>query len=92
MQVLTGPDQGKQGIISQVIEERNWVIVEGLNAKYMSYGKTKDFPGIVMKQERPLLVRTIVYLHIFNEVSVLTAYISYFLRLGDIRNKAGRSS
>lgn len=61
VQVLTGPDQGKQGIISQVIEERNWVIVEGLNTKLVSHGKTKTFPGIVVKEERPLLVCSIDY-------------------------------
>lgn len=28
---MVGKDKGKQGIVSQVIQERNWVIVEGLN-------------------------------------------------------------
>lgn len=28
---MVGKDKGKQGIVSQVIQERNWVFVEGLN-------------------------------------------------------------
>lgn len=53
---MAGPDKGKQGIINQIVEERNWVFVEGLNWKYITYGKTKTFPGIVAREERPLLV------------------------------------
>lgn len=56
VQILTGRDKGKQGIINQVIEERNWVFVEGLNWKYITYGDDKDFPGVVAREERPLLV------------------------------------
>lgn len=63
VQVLTGPDKGKQGIISQVIEERNWVIVEGMNTKLTPYGESKGFPGIVIKEERPLLVCTLLTLN-----------------------------
>lgn len=54
--VLVGRDKGKQGIIKQVIPERNWVIVEGLNASYRRIGKEKDFPGVVVLHESPLLV------------------------------------
>lgn len=57
VQILSGRDKGKQGIINQVIEERNWVFVEGLNCKLSTYGKKPDFPGIVIKEEMPLLVR-----------------------------------
>lgn len=31
VEVLTGPDKGKIGIVNGVIKERNWVYVEGLN-------------------------------------------------------------
>lgn len=31
VEIMVGKDKGKQGIVSQVIQERNWVIVEGLN-------------------------------------------------------------
>lgn len=56
VEVLVGRDKGKQGIICQVFQERNWVIVEGLNCKLKLMGKSKDFPGIYIKSEQPLLV------------------------------------
>lgn len=31
VEILVGRDKGKQGIVSQIYQERNWVIVEGLN-------------------------------------------------------------
>lgn len=49
--------------MAQVLQERNWVIVEGLNCKLKNVGKTKDFPGMWIKSERPLLVT--------NEVSLV---------------------
>lgn len=54
--MLVGRDKGKQGFISQVIQERNWVFVEGLNCHHRVVGKKHDYPGIVMRSEAPLLV------------------------------------
>lgn len=31
VEIMVGKDKGKQGIVSQVIQERNWVFVDGLN-------------------------------------------------------------
>lgn len=45
VEVLVGKDKGKQGIINYVVQERNWVCVEGLNCEYVTQGATKDFPG-----------------------------------------------
>ncbi|XP_049832985.1 probable 39S ribosomal protein L24, mitochondrial [Schistocerca gregaria] len=56
VEILVGPDKGKQGIVSQVIQERNWVIVEGMNCHLRTIGKSKDFPGVVIRSEAPLLV------------------------------------
>lgn len=56
VEVLVGKDKGKQGIIKQVIQERNWVIVDGLNTHLRTVAKDKDFPGIVVRSEAPLLV------------------------------------
>ena len=42
--------------VSQVIEERNWVVVEGLNAHYRLVGKTAQYPGTMIASEAPLLV------------------------------------
>ncbi|CAG4966345.1 unnamed protein product [Colias eurytheme] len=58
VEIMVGKDKGKQGIVSQVIQERNWVIVEGLNTHLRVVGKDKDFPGIVIQSEAPLLVTT----------------------------------
>lgn len=57
VEVLVGRDKGKQGIVKQVYEERNWVIVEGLNCHYRRIGKEGTYPGILVKSEAPLLVR-----------------------------------
>ncbi|XP_017063048.2 probable 39S ribosomal protein L24, mitochondrial [Drosophila eugracilis] len=56
IEVLVGKDKGKQGIVTQVIPERNWVIVEGLNWHYRKVGGEKEFPGIIIKSEAPLHV------------------------------------
>lgn len=57
-----GKDKGKQGIVKNIFEERNWVTVEGLNCKLKSMGKTKDFPGVYIQEEQPLLVTSEVAL------------------------------
>jgi len=62
VEVLKGKDKGKFGIISQIVQERNWVIVEGLNCDYEQIGASGDFPGITNPIERPLLVTTDVRL------------------------------
>lgn len=62
MEVLVGRDRGKQGIVTQVIQERNWVIVEGLNCHHRRVGAEKDFPGVLIQSESPLLVTTQVKL------------------------------
>ena len=56
VELLVGRDKGKQGIIKQVIQERNWVMVEGLNTHLRRMGKTEKFPGVLLKSESPLLV------------------------------------
>ncbi|EDV98937.1 probable 39S ribosomal protein L24, mitochondrial [Drosophila grimshawi] len=56
IEVLVGKDKGKQGLITQVIPERNWVIVEGINWHYRRVGADKEFPGITIKSEAPLHV------------------------------------
>lgn len=56
VEVLVGKDKGKQGIIKQVIQERNWVIVEGLNWHYRKVGHDANYPGVIIKSESPLLV------------------------------------
>nr|CAG4644989.1 EOG090X0ADH [Leptodora kindtii] len=62
VEVLVGKDKGKHGLVNYIVEERNWVVVEGLNVHYRRLGKTKDFPGVMVQSEAPLLVTTEVAL------------------------------
>ena len=55
VEVRVGKDKGKYGIVRQLIEERNWAYVEGVNAEY-EYDDEKN--GRVSKKERPLLTTT----------------------------------
>lgn len=54
IEVLVGKDKGKQGIVTQVIPERNWIVVEGINWHYRTVGGEDDFPGVLIKSEAPL--------------------------------------
>ncbi|KAK6624574.1 hypothetical protein RUM44_011433 [Polyplax serrata] len=62
VEVLTGKDKGKQGIVIEIVQERNWVIVEGINMYLSVVGKTNTFPGLLVQREAPLLVTTDVAL------------------------------
>lgn len=62
VEILVGRDKGKQGIVNQIIQERNWVIVEGLNTHFRVVGKEKDYPGVLIRSEAPLLVTSQVAL------------------------------
>ncbi|XP_011158666.2 probable 39S ribosomal protein L24, mitochondrial [Solenopsis invicta] len=62
VEVLVGKDKGKQGLVKEIYQERNWVIVEGLNTKLVANMKTKKFPGLYIQQEQPLLVTSQVQL------------------------------
>ncbi|XP_064104172.1 large ribosomal subunit protein uL24m-like [Macrobrachium nipponense] len=56
VEILAGPDKGKHGLVNYIVQERNWVMVEGLNCTYEMMGKSKNYPGMMMKKENPLLV------------------------------------
>ncbi|KAG8519956.1 39S ribosomal protein L24, mitochondrial [Galemys pyrenaicus] len=45
VEILEGKDAGKQGKVVQVIRQRNWVVLEGLNTHYRYIGKTRDTRG-----------------------------------------------
>lgn len=55
VEILTGPDKGKQGIVDYVVSERNWVCVEGLNLKHTLVSRSNDFPGFINSETLPLL-------------------------------------
>ncbi|KAF5292330.1 hypothetical protein FQA39_LY03364 [Lamprigera yunnana] len=54
VEILMGKDKGKQGIIKYVVQERNWVLVEGLNCKLRKL--ERDTVNIYIQEEKPLLV------------------------------------
>ncbi|XP_018376471.1 PREDICTED: probable 39S ribosomal protein L24, mitochondrial [Trachymyrmex cornetzi] len=62
VEVLVGKDKGKQGIIKEIYQERNWVIVEGLNTKLECHTMDKKYPSVYVQQEQPLLVTTQIQL------------------------------
>ncbi|GAB5583840.1 39S ribosomal protein L24 [Prionailurus iriomotensis] len=59
VEVLEGKDAGKQGKVVQVIRQRNWVVLEGLNTHYRYVGKTVDSRGTMIPSEAPLLHRQV---------------------------------
>ncbi|XP_044745374.1 probable 39S ribosomal protein L24, mitochondrial [Coccinella septempunctata] len=60
VEVLEGKDKGKQGFVSTIIQERNWVLVEGLNCKLEKMGTKEN--TVYYQKEQPLLVTTQVVL------------------------------
>lgn len=56
VEILVGRDKGKQGLVNSIVEERNWIYVAGLNTHLRMVGRKKDFPGIAVQSESPLLV------------------------------------
>ena len=52
VEVQVGKDKGKMGVVKQIVEERNWCYVEGLNSEYEYDGAT------ARKKQRPLLITT----------------------------------
>eukprot|EP00095_Tigriopus_kingsejongensis_P010614 snap_masked-scaffold795_size96016-processed-gene-0.16 protein:Tk10614 transcript:snap_masked-scaffold795_size96016-processed-gene-0.16-mRNA-1 annotation:"probable 39s ribosomal protein mitochondrial precursor" len=56
VEIMHGPDQGKQGFINYVVQDKNWVCVEGLNCEHEITGRSRKFPGVVNLKEKPLLV------------------------------------
>lgn len=59
---MVGPDKGKQGIVGHVIQERNWVIVDGLNCEIEEVAQYKGHLSMIQMKEIPLLVTSDVLL------------------------------
>lgn len=56
VEILVGKDKGKQGIVKYIVEERNWVIVEGLNCNLRRMRRGKEHLDVYVQSEAPLLV------------------------------------
>ncbi|KAG9355240.1 hypothetical protein JZ751_000078 [Albula glossodonta] len=59
VEVLSGKDKGKQGKVTQVFRNRNWVILEGFNTHYRYIGKSDGYRGTYIASEAPLLLKHI---------------------------------
>ncbi|XP_049641773.1 LOW QUALITY PROTEIN: 39S ribosomal protein L24, mitochondrial-like [Suncus etruscus] len=59
VEILERNDAGKQGKVVQVIRQRNWVVMEGLNAHYLYIGKTLETRETMVPSEAPLLHRQV---------------------------------
>lgn len=55
VEVLSGKDKGKQGIVCLTIKERNWVCVDKLNVGHSVQNRTYENPGFVYSEALPLL-------------------------------------
>jgi len=55
VQVLIGKNKGRQGVVLQVVRERNWVLVEGLHCKYNMLRAPGVSPYLSLA-EQPLMV------------------------------------
>ncbi|XP_054159251.1 probable 39S ribosomal protein L24, mitochondrial [Oppia nitens] len=56
VEILVGKDKGKHGIVNYVVNERNWVCVEGLNLKFEYQSRDDNYYGALLSIEQPLLV------------------------------------
>lgn len=56
VEVLKGPDKGKQGVIIHIVKERNWVFVQGLNIKRTNISKDEKNMGNIVCYEEPYLI------------------------------------
>lgn len=56
VEILRGPDKGKQGIINYIVKERNWVVVRGLNVSRKYMNKERLQVGNIVVTEEPLLI------------------------------------
>ena len=56
VEILSGRDRGKHGIVNYLVTERNWVCVEGLNLRYDCQSRTDKYHGVMTVSEKPLLV------------------------------------
>ena len=56
VEVLKGPEKGKQGVINHIIKERNWVFVAGLNLQREIVNTEFGAVGNITCKEEPYLI------------------------------------
>lgn len=62
VEVMKGPEKGKQGIITYIVRERNWVFCQGLNLSREIKTISNDILETVVCKEQPFLIDTEVKL------------------------------
>lgn len=62
VEVIKGPEKGKQGIIDYIVKERNWVFVQGLNIRREYSNREGDSLGNIICNEDPFLINVEVKL------------------------------
>jgi large subunit ribosomal protein L24 len=62
--VITGKDQGKEGVVERVLPKQNKVIVSGVNiaAKHQRARRANEQGGIIDK-DMPMDVSNVMYVH-----------------------------
>lgn len=56
VEVIRGPEKGKQGIINYIVKERNWVFVQGLNLRREYTNRDGKSLGNITCTEDPFLI------------------------------------
>lgn len=56
VEVMKGPEKGKQGIVNYIVKERNWVFVQGLNVQRTITNKSSTSVGVIRSLEDPFLI------------------------------------
>lgn len=63
VQVLTGKDKGKEGVVSRVYPDRNRVLVDGVNvARRHQKPRTMNEPGGIIDKDLPIHVSNVALL------------------------------
>ena len=52
VQILRGKDKGKQGYINYIVQEKNWICVQGLNCSYQTVRELRKSDNEVVKGGR----------------------------------------
>jgi ribosomal protein L24 len=89
VEVVVGVDQGKQGVVKDIIQKRNLIVVEGVRAFTRSVGPTPGYKdgktGGVVTEERSLRYEEVLlvdpqlkYVHKAKEDTVLALTDLYF--------------
>eukprot|EP00759_Apiculatamorpha_spiralis_P011275 PhF_6_TR18677/c0_g1_i1/m.27300/K02895/RP-L24, MRPL24, rplX; large subunit ribosomal protein L24 len=61
VEVMTGPERGKRGVIRSVIKYKNEIVVEGVNVKKEEFPATEDRPKQIVYNPFPISVKNVLH-------------------------------